>query len=175
MLTGIKKQGAFMIETKTVVIPYTHATINRLESKLSEICKEGWALVSVKFWSFTFTKAKPDSRKYFVYSNPDRNKGVDFDYYTAKNIYRNKKSKLKNQPSIFEVDKSKLDSVFNDYLNLRNKYYTKFYLSMVTLFLILIVLSCISIWQLSIPLAIPMIYYIVSLFIIVFDSKKYNK
>lgn len=164
-----------MIETKSVIIPYTHATINRLESKLTEICQEGWALVSVKLWSFTFIKANPDSRKYFIYSNPDRNNGIDFDYHSSKCIYRNNKSKLKIHPSIFEVDKSKLDSVFYDYITLRNKHYTKYYLSIAILFSILVVLSCVSIWQLSIVLAIPMIYHIVSFFIILFDSKQYNK
>ena len=164
-----------MIETKSVIIPYTHATINRLESKLTEICQEGWALVSVKFWSFTFIKAKPDNRTYFIYNNPDRTNGIDFDYYSSKSIYRNNKSKLENHLNIFEVDKSKLDSVFYDYITLRNKYYTKYYLSIAILLSVLVVLSCVSIWQLSIPLAIPMIYYILSFFIILFDSRKYNK
>ncbi len=165
-----------MIETKTIIIPYTHATTNRVETKLTKICTEGWTLKSVKFWSFTFIKTKPNKRRYFIYSNPDKSNGISFDYYMAKKLYKNNQSKLKDNPCIFEVSNSKVDSKLYGYLKARNKYYTKFYISFAIAFLCLTILPiCLSVWQLSFPFAIAAIYCLVSALILIYDNRKIYK
>ena len=165
-----------MIETKTIIIPYSYATTNRLEAKLAKICTEGWTLRSVKFWSFTFIKSKPNKRRYFIYSNPDKSNGISFDYYMARKLYKNNNSKFKKHPCIFEVDNSKVDSTLNGYLKIRNKYYTKFYLSFAIAFLCLTILPiCLSVWQLSIPFAMAAIYCLVSSLILIYDNRKIYK
>lgn len=108
--------------------------INSIETWLTEMSLNGWALEEQKGWKFIFIRSAPKQREYFMYSALDAGKGFWFDYYMAKKQYELKKSKLlKSTDSIFEVDFNKKNEQYVRYRDMRNKYYKRHYLQLLIL------------------------------------------
>ena len=162
-----------MIITKRVFIPFFSARVNRVEAQLSKICSNGWELVSVKGWNFFFRKTSPKKRLYFVYRGLDKSKGISFDYHSAKQKYSKRNSNLSN-PNIFEIDTSKIDADLYSYIDIRNRYYIKFYAlltiaSLITELLLAFVSSRYG-WWFCIAFFGVVLYSLLSLVAIVFDT-----
>lgn len=154
--------------------PYFPCGIVGLEVWLSKMARSGLKLQSVKGWKFTFIPALPKKRIYFYYSSFGREKGISYDYYHAKELYALKKSVLnKNNFKLFEVDTLKLDEKYNQYIQLRNRYYKNHYCkSLIFWVVILLFIITISIFENVFPYFafIPLVFLLYS-FIALFTLK----
>lgn len=128
--------------SKVVVHPYIPAMIILLEHWLAERATEGWQLINVQGFKFTFQSCQPYTAKFFAYSGFDSSKGISADYWMSKTRYARKDTQLnKGSLPIYEVDQQKIDADFSSYVRLRDKYYLKHYRLLCLFSLICILLS----------------------------------
>ena len=170
------------MKTKSVFRPFYPAMINRIEAWLAVMASEGWTLIEQTGWKFVFIQSTPKETEYFMNTFFDSSKGIWFDYFMAKRQYELKRSKLKSNKlikstyDIFEIDLSKKDKNFAIYKHIRNKYYKKHYLGLLILSVILVILNLIAafiakgiIWEIIAITMIPVLYFGISLMILIFD------
>lgn len=170
------------MKTKTVFKPFYPAMINRIEAWLSDMASEGWTLLEQKGWKFIFIQTAPKETEYFMYTNFNAHKGIVTDYLMARELYELKRSKLtKSTYFIFEVDLRKKDKNFAICKYIRNKYYKKHYLGLLILSVILVILNLIAafiekefMWGVFAIAMIPVLYFGISLIIIVYESKVFK-
>lgn len=163
---------------KTVIKPFFPPMTSAIEKWLTQMALNGFTLVSNNGWKFVFIESSPKSRKYCIYSGFDASKGIWSDYYLAKKLCCNTKTKLSNDTyGIFEIDTKKENQILYHFKNLRKKHYIKHYCSLflLTLFfsVILFILSYLNnsyIVVLVFCLAFTF-YYLVSLFVVLICDK----
>lgn len=108
--------------SKVVVHPYIPAMIILLEHWLAERATEGWQLINVQGFKFTFQSCQPYTAKFFAYAGFDSSKGISADYWMSKTRYARKGTQLnKGSLPIYEVDLQKIDADFSSYVRLRDK------------------------------------------------------
>lgn len=114
-----------------IVYPYIPAMINFLERWLSKKASSGWKLEEIHGWIFIFRKCKPYTAKFFSYSGFGTSNGISNEFWASKDRYSCKKSSINKLNSIiYEVDLQKIDSDFNNFVLLRNKFYLKHYFAL---------------------------------------------
>lgn len=139
----------------------------------------GWHIIDTNGWNFKFIKGCPNRKLYFSYVFFDLSKGISYDVWYAKTKYRSKRSRLEDKGiALFEVDVTKIDNDFDRVVSLRNDYYKIHYLklsifSFVFCLVNLIVLLYIHmLWPLMLVCSCILVYSLISLCIISYDSIK---
>lgn len=163
---------------KTIIHPYVPAMINRIEIWLTVMALNGWTVIDFSGWKFTFEEKAPKKIEYFMYSGFDASRGFSYNYYRAKEQYGNNKAKInKSNTGVFEIDTTKKDNNFNKIRVVRNTYYKTHYVKLLIISLVfclgalLIVLCEPNAWGLLFPWVIILVYAIVSLWLILNDTK----
>jgi len=159
---------------------YIPAMVNRVECWLSKMSETGWALAYRTGCRFTFEKQKPVHREYFMYSGFDFSKGFSDQYFWAEKVYRNRKSALRKDPTIFEIDLNRKDCSIEKTIHSRNNFYRNHYIKLF-LFVAAITIPVIPsafkqvgmLWVL-IPAFLIMLYALFSLAIIMYDKRYYK-
>ena len=133
-----------MNEIKKIIRPYTCATLGHIEKWLSHMATNGWVLIKVSGWIFFFEHGNKEQRLYCGYSAFDRHQGIFHDFYSVKQLYKKAKSKLnKIECDFFEVDISKIDSKYTNFILFRNRYYLKQYIMLMIVGICLSIISSI--------------------------------
>ena len=159
---------------------YIPAMVNRVERWLSSMSQDGWILTQQKGFRFTFEEQKPAYREYFMYSGFDLSKGFSDQYFWAEKVYRNRKSALRKDPTIFEIDLNRKDGSLEKTIHSRNNFYRNHYIKLL-LFVVAITIPVIPsafkqvdiLWVLT-PAFLIMLYALFSLAIIMYDKRYYK-
>lgn len=118
----------------TIIKPFIPSMSNAIEIWLTKMALNGFALVSISGWKFTFIESSPRYREYCIYSGFGASKGIWADYYLVKQLCSNTKTKLSNDSyRIFEIDENKDKQTIHQFKKLRKRYYFKHYFSMLIL------------------------------------------
>lgn len=119
------------MERDVVKLIHLHmpALANRTEKWLKTKAKLGWKLIGYHNCVFMFRKCNPYDGEYLYYSGFGAGKGLSFDYHMIKRKYGKSNYELnKLSISIFEAEKTKIDSGYLSFLKLRNSYFLKHYI-----------------------------------------------
>lgn len=154
--------------------PFTVLCVPRVEKWLKEQSLKGYRLVKVKGWRFTFVKAKPKERQYFVYKDTIEKKDNFLnELFMAKRLYGSRNSELNKECyTVFEIDDKRLDNDFYSLILSRRAHYVKHYKKMLIWFSVFFaVFTAGAVFEVAIaPFAlasfVAMMYPIVSLLIL---------
>lgn len=123
---------------KKVVYRFSNlAMVNRTENWLADQASNGWLLCDHDGFKFSFIQKLPAKREYMINPIFDSSRGVHYIFYAAKSAYgisQNKSQLNKKTLDIFEIDTQKKDRGYEKYINARNDYCRRHYLSLTLLF-----------------------------------------
>ena len=120
-----------------IIRPFTILHLEQIEAWLKKQSLNGYMLVDLKGWSFSFVECSPRQREYFLYVSPFLEKNDRFlaEFYFIRNLYYLRKSLLnkKRNLNIFEADISKLDQGYFVTRKTRTKHYLKYHIKLLLL------------------------------------------